>query len=163
MSEIRSFHGDYRYLSNFFIEPDGSCVEVEYQRAKCRYIDDRRLFDGITPYQAKSLGRILHQDGAVREDWFDINIDIMWFYVGKKFLDHPFLNRMLAETTPHTLIEGNNHHDMFWGVCEGHCRRSGVFVHRPIGANALGEVLMLVRDGQFPDALQGQKERLLLE
>lgn len=31
---IVSFQGKYRFLSNFFIEPDGTCVEREYQSVK---------------------------------------------------------------------------------------------------------------------------------
>lgn len=134
---ITSFTGPYRYLSNFYIEPDGTCVEVEYQAAK--HIDYPRspqsaqsvlsLFDGLGPSNARRLGRTL----PLRPDWDRIKLDIMFSLVCEKFVDHGHLGRALLDTGDEELIEGNHWHDTYWGVCDG------------VGENHLGKILMRVR------------------
>jgi len=127
---ILAFRGAYGFLSNLYVEPDGSHVEGEYQRAKCAFYFERHLFDGLSPLDAKRVGRRV----TIREDWEDVKVDIMLFYVRKKFADHPDLLAKLVSTRPVQLVEGNTWGDTFWGVCRGQ------------GLNALGEILMLVRD-----------------
>lgn len=133
---ITLFSGPHRFLSNFWIEPDGTFVEYEYQRAKCANFQDREIFDTLiqkgtlTPQQAKAIGRRVE----IREDWEDVRVSIMLFYVTKKFKDHQDLLWRLKQTRPSRLIEGNTWGDTFWGVCNGR------------GQNMLGEILMQVRD-----------------
>lgn len=132
---IRGFTGPYRFLSNFFIEPDKTFVEMEYQRAKCSMFADRSRFDKLfaentlTPKLAKSIGAKVE----IREDWEDVKVNIMVFYVTKKFKDHDDLRILLELTGDLYLEETNWWGDTFWGVCEGK------------GQNVLGEILMQVR------------------
>lgn len=51
----------------------------------------------------------------------------------KKFED-PILRQKLIETYPADLIETNNWHDTFWGVCNG------------VGQNHLGRILKVIRN-----------------
>lgn len=133
---IKGFTGEHRYLSNFFIEPDDSFVEWEYQRAKCASWSDRARFDKLfdagklSPGLAKKIGRTV----KIRDDWEDVKVEIMLFYVTKKFRDHDALLWKLKTTYPAYLEETNTWGDQYWGVCRG------------IGQNMLGAVLMEVRD-----------------
>jgi len=130
---IAEFQGEYRFLSNFYIEPDGTHVEREYQQSKCRSILDRAQFDGLTPGQCKRLGRRV----KLRDDWESIRLDVMLKLVRKKFRDHGTLAKRLLDTGNIEIVEGNNWGDTFWGVCRGK------------GENHLGIILMTVRAELF--------------
>lgn len=127
---IDSFSGKYRFLSNFFVEPDGTCVEVEYQKLKCALAADKLRFDGLTPGQAKRLGRRV----LLRHDWEEVKVQEMLNLVYQKFLDHAYLLALLLETGEQTLVEGNTWGDKFWGQVRGQ------------GENELGKILMFVRE-----------------
>lgn len=133
ITHIKGFTGPYAWLSNFYIEPDGTTVEFEYQRAKCADFSDRGLFDlagrQFPPAKAKKLGRTV----KIREDWEDVKVNIMLFYVTKKFRDHEDLRILLQLTGKAHLEETNWWGDQFWGVCKG------------VGLNILGDILMQVR------------------
>lgn len=125
---IRSFDGAYRFLSNFYIEPDGTHVEGEYQQAKCKKESDRRRFTQMSPAQAKKVGRLIE----LREDWEDVKVSIMQELVTAKFRN-PQLGDLLRQTRGLYLEEGGYWGDTFWGVCRGS------------GRNMLGHILMEVR------------------
>lgn len=127
---ITQFRGAYAFLSNFYIEPDGSHVEGEYQRAKCAIAWDRDRFEGLSPADAKRLGRRVE----IRPDWETVKVEIMLFYVAKKFKDHPSLRDRLLQTGTTRLEEGNTWGDRYWGMVGGR------------GLNALGIILMDVRE-----------------
>lgn len=135
MKKIAGFSGGYRFLSNFYVEPDGTFVEYEYQRAKCASWSDREEFDKLmatgkfTPKMAKALGKKV----AIRPDWDDVKVNIMLFYVAKKFKDHDDLRIRLEMTGDAYLEETNTWGDTYWGVCNGK------------GQNMLGAILMQVR------------------
>ncbi len=128
---IDSFNGEYRWLSNFYIEPDGTHVEGEYQGAK--FPGYEAGFEDLTPGKAKRLGGSRSMTPYLREDWNDVRIDIMKRLVLLKFLDHPTLYKALVDTGEEELIEGNNWGDTFWGKVNG------------VGENHLGKILMEVR------------------
>lgn len=133
MTRIESFSGAYRFLSNFFIEPDNTHVEGEYQRAKCDDARDRELFVGLNPFMARAQGHHIF----LRPDWEEVKLSIMYFYVSKKFKDHPILLSMLQQTGTALLIEGNTWGDTYWGKCKGK------------GQNMLGYLLMEIRAERF--------------
>lgn len=126
---IEEFSRQYRFLSNFYIEPDGTHVEGEYQSAKCANPSDIRKFNGLSPARAKRLGRNVQ----LRSDWDSIRVEVMERLVWQKFVDHPTLRKMLLDTEESPLVEVNYWDDTFWGVCRG------------IGKNHLGKILMKVR------------------
>lgn len=133
---ITEFQGPHRFLSNFWIEPDGTCVEVEYQRIKTIEPEEWDRFKGVTPGQAKRLGRTV----TLRTDWGEVKIPSMRVLVKQKFLDHPNLAEQLKATGDAPLIEGNKWHDNFWGSCS--CPQC---LERQ-GHNWLGQILMEVRE-----------------
>ena len=126
---IYGFRGQFAFLSNFYIEPDNTHVEGEYQAAKCMIALDRNKFVGLTPSQSKRLGRGVR----LRADWEDAKIEEMYDLVKRKFLDHQDLAKKLLATGSRMLIESNWWGDTFWGVYRGQ------------GQNILGEILMQVR------------------
>lgn len=124
---ITEFSGRYRFLSNFFIEPDGSHVEGEYQAHKTNPPTLSLLT--ASPRQAKAVGQRLR----LRTDWEDVKVGLMQEFVLYKFTEHPKLRELLLATGYDKLVEGNWWGDTFWGVCRGR------------GSNMLGIILMDVR------------------
>lgn len=127
---INEFRGNYGFLSNFYIEPDGSHVEGEYQMAKCITLSERTRFGGLTPAQCKTLGKKV----LLRPNWNDVKIDIMRDLVRQKFADHPMLAKKLLATGESPIEHSNWHGDTIWGT------------HFGKGRNELGIILMEVRN-----------------
>ena len=125
---IYGFQGKYRFLSNFWIEPDGSHVEGEYQAAKCANTEDVEKFKGLTPGQAKRLGRNI----KVVDYWDSAKVTIMRNLVVEKF-KNPKMAEMLLATGDEEIVEGNTWGDKFWGQVNH------------VGQNHLGKILMEVR------------------
>jgi ribA/ribD-fused uncharacterized protein len=128
-------------FSNFYIEPDGSFVEREFQAAKyeghpIRQAILRRCAD---PRRAKKLGRKwrLTEDELVA--WNNRRVDVMLSLIDKKVDDNPNVAEILANAAGRTIVEINRHHDNFWGDCN--CGRKAC--EEP-GVNWLGETYMLV-------------------
>jgi len=130
---ILLFRGKNRFLSNFYIEPDGTCVEVEYQAAKCADPEEARRFSGMRPGDAKRFGRRV----KLRKDWESVKIQVMREFVFQKFKEHLSLRIQLLATGEAELIEGNHWGDKFWGKTEDGFGG---------GSNYLGRILMEVRE-----------------
>lgn len=149
MSEIRSFRGEHRFLSNFHdVSPHSIGVVVggdihrvptsEHAYMACKTTDyEERLAIVLapTPKDAKRLGYKV----TLRSDWDDIKTDVMLHCVRAKFRA-PHLAEQLLATGHDILVEGNKWHDNFWGDCS--CAKC----ERTPGLNHLGRILMQVRD-----------------
>jgi len=143
---IDRFIEPWSFLSNFYsctVEYEGEVyhsVENAYQAAKAADPKRRSTFQlpGVTSGQAKSLGRKL----IIRPDWDEVRVDIMRDLLLQKFYP-TILRRKLLCTFTANLVEGNNWHDLFFGVCDGTCRKGP---HEPEGLNHLGRLLMEVRE-----------------
>lgn len=133
---IKSFRGDYYFLSNFYrvsVTLDG----IEYPTAEHAFQAQKTLLRGErehiaqlkAPSDAKSYGRKL----TLREDWEQIKIFTMLRVVLVKFGSHKPLLLQLLATGANELEEGNNWGDKFWGTVDGK------------GKNVLGKILMEVR------------------
>ena len=141
MKEIRGFHGEYRFLSNFYPCRITFCgltftsVEAAFQAAKCADPKQRKMFCNLSATDAKRLG----QSVALRQDWEERKLIIMHNLLVHKFYENPeLLGRLLATgTTP--LVESNTWHDNFWGNCT--CSRCSCID----GQNMLGRLLMEIR------------------
>lgn len=92
-------------------------------------------FCEMTPGQAKRLGRKI----KLREGWDDHKVEVMLWLLRQKFAQGSELAQKLLGTGDEMLVEGNNWHDRYWGVCS--CRRCS-----SCGENVLGVLLMQVRD-----------------
>lgn len=134
------FRGTWFFLSNFFPCPNG----VEFDRviyptsehafvaAKTLSAEERdEVFRCKTAAEAKRLGKTV----KLRADWTpEFQLDLMLSLLRSKFARNPELAALLDATGKTELIEINEWHDRFWGVCKG------------TGQNHLGRLLMQVRD-----------------
>ena len=143
MGIIWQFQGNNRFLSNFYpsyVKYEGlryPTSENAYQAAKTLHPDVRRHFLHISPGEAKKLGRKV----PLRPFWDDTRLQIMAQIVTLKFEGDEGLAKMLIDTYPQKLVEGNTWGDKFWGV---------VYNPREMkweGENHLGRILMRVRKG----------------
>ncbi len=115
---IGRFRRKYDFLSNFYPAPllfEGQRYlnsEAAFQAQKCADAADRARFATLSPDEAKRLGETV----ALRADWDDIRLDVMYRVLQAKFCQNPQLALYLAETGAALLQEGNPWHDTFWGV-----------------------------------------------
>lgn len=136
IADINNFRGGFMFLSNFYEVPvkyNGLTFksnEAAFQAQKTLNQEERIKFTTLSPLDAKRLGRKV----ALRSDWEDVKIQIMYEICRAKFEQYPDLAQRLVETGDRTLIEGNDWNDTFWGVCYGK------------GENNLGKILMRIRE-----------------
>lgn len=144
LEPVRAFKGSYRFLSNFYqaaVELDGvlyPTVEHAFQAAKT--VDPflrAHILSLPRPGQAKKAGRKVD----LRLGWDTLKVDIMFGLLLQKFAQ-PDLRAKLMLTLGRQLEEGNDWHDVFWGICRGDCHLGP---HLPYGENQLGKLLMKVR------------------
>ena len=133
---IEGFHGDFRFLSNFF--PSAiefgrilyPTVEHAYQAAKSDSRAERQAIAALpSAGGAKRAGSKL----TLREGWNEAKVGVMTELLRLKFMSHLELRDLLLATGAALLVEANTWGDTFWGVCGG------------VGENHLGRLLMQVR------------------
>lgn len=142
MNRIDSFkRKETKFLSNFYpvtVSFEGeryAAVEDAFQAAKTLDPKERMLIQLCqTPADARKCGRKV----TLRPDWNAVKVSIMLELLRQKF-SNPTLRELLLATGDAELVEGNQHHDNFWGNCT--CRRCAEIE----GKNQLGELLMQVR------------------
>lgn len=135
---IKSFDGEYRFLSNFYektFEYNGvfwKTSEHAFQASKTNIGSEITCIQNAkTPGEAKKLGR----RATIIHGWNDIRLDVMRDILFSKFEDEE-LKKLLIDTGDAILIEGNNWNDTFWGVN----------INTGVGTNHLGKLLMEVRE-----------------
>jgi ribA/ribD-fused uncharacterized protein len=129
---IIAFRGEYRYLSNFYVEEDGQTVEHRFQAAKAITPEDRIwVRKAPSPDEAKRRGRRV----TLRSDWEQVKDDVMLGLLRAKFAPGSKLARQLMSTRGLVLEEGNTWGDTYWGVN----------LYTGEGENRLGKLLMQVR------------------
>lgn len=139
--QIKGFFAEYRFLSNFWICPNGvwfhglkyNSSESAYQaqRVKPEY---RNLFVDLEPNIAKKEYKKYPLCYDNRK-WKLVRIHLMTAIVFSKFFDDVSLRIKLLKTGNRYLEEKNDWKDVFWGcdVTLG-------------GENKLGIILMKIRD-----------------
>ena len=136
MNEIKSFRGEYEFLSNFYEVPvtyNGLTYqnsEAAFQAQKCTTEEEKKQFTAMNPSEAKRAGRRV----KLRPDWEDVKVDEMRKIVQAKFTQNPELAEKLIQTGDTHLEEGNTWGDRTWGTVNDS------------GQNLLGKILMEVRD-----------------
>lgn len=132
--KIKSFNGDYYFLSNSFRHS----LEVDYLpyfNAECAFqaqkTDDFAVKVKFTDMSAKE-GKKLGSRIELRPDWADVRDDAMLTVLRAKFSD-PKLRAWLLKTGDAEIEYNNTNGDYYWGVCNG------------VGRNKLGRMLMQVR------------------
>lgn len=132
---ILRFTGKNAYLSNFYdtpVEYNGLTYpnsEAAFQAQKTADPDERVKFTNVTAAEAKKMGKKI----TLRDDWEDVKVEEMYKICKAKFSQNEEIKNALIATGEQDIIEGNDHYDTYWGVCNG------------VGANNLGRVLMRVR------------------
>jgi ribA/ribD-fused uncharacterized protein len=129
-------------FSNFYPSP-AAFEDIEYptsenafQAAKTLDIVQRKLFEGISPGEAKSYGRRVD----LRSDWEDVKFSVMVEVLKSKFFRDATLISMLCDTGDALIVEDTTGwHDNEWGDCT--CPKC---VSKE-GKNLLGKALMEVR------------------
>ena len=137
---ISEFRGVNRFLSNFYpatIIMDGlrfTDSEAAFQSQK--EPEKAHMYEGLDPKTTKAMGR----KANLRSDWDEVKDDTMRRVVRLKFEQNSDLQKRLIDTGEAVLIEGNNWHDNYWGVCT--CDKC----ERISGKNMLGKILMEIRN-----------------
>lgn len=137
MYTIKTFRGQYDFLSNFYEAPvtwEGLTYansEAAFQAAKVLTNEERLPFTTLPPARAKRMGRQV----SLRADWEAVKTRVMEEVVRAKFTQNPDLAARLLATGDAELIEGTTWGDKCWGVD----LRTGQ------GENRLGRILMQVR------------------
>lgn len=140
---ITEFKGDYLFLSNFYPAPldiDGIHYlnsEAAFQAHKLADPQARKAFSALPPNAAKMQGR----KAALRPDWEDVKLDVMYKVCKAKFTQNKTLGKKLIGTGSQELIEGNTWGDKIWGQVNGE------------GENNLGKILMKIRAELMIDAI----------
>lgn len=130
---IKEFQGEYRFLSNFWVERDGSTAEHKYQAMKTTIPEEQAtILTAETPGEAKRLGQTV----TLRPDWEERKLQTMVMIVTEKFLADPELMEKLLKTGDAVLQEGNTWGDTLWGVD----------LQTGEGENVLGKILMYIRE-----------------
>tara|TARA_Y100000310_G_scaffold295846_1_gene327582 strand:- start:441 stop:7091 length:6651 start_codon:yes stop_codon:yes gene_type:complete len=154
-NEISSFSGENTFLSNFATSPmvfkgkQFPTLEHAYQTEKSTSIKERKAIrEASTPGKAKRLGRAAK---SKRPD-FDKNKEALMLKLLRiKFKKGSLLASELIATGNAHLVEGNRHHDNFFGDCKGaECAKIE-------GQNKLGKLLMKVRGEIRPTAKVAKK------
>lgn len=143
---ILGFQREYRWLSNFWICPNGVTLDgYRFRCSEAAYVAHKLDKDKYTKEQREEIyAKLTTMDGSeskkygrnvmIRPDWNKIKVDAMRRVVLAKFSQNPDLRDKLKATGNAHLEETNKWRDTFWGVCNG------------IGENWLGKILMEVRD-----------------
>jgi ribA/ribD-fused uncharacterized protein len=146
---IAEFQGEYRPLSNFWYKdvylPDDQLVystnEHAYQAAKTDDLDIRRVIkDSKTPRDAKALGRNID----IRSNWNIERCKVM-LYINRIKYTYSDMETLLLSTGTQKLVEGNEWHDNFWGICSCQSCTQELITDTRFGKNWLGKILMLIR------------------
>jgi len=135
---IEEFIGEYHFLSNSFpckITLHGITFpssEHTFQASKSTNLNFRKKISNIqSPQKAKQfVESVIQKPDNLLQELMMYEILIL------KFTQNKNLKKKLLETLGSKLINGETHHDSFWGVCNcGSCPNQ----------NLLGKLLMKVR------------------
>jgi type I restriction enzyme, S subunit len=131
---------EHNWPSNFWIEPDGTHVEAEYQAEKHAGHPWRQLtILRSTPGRAKRLGRRWPLTSYQMMEWNNRKTAVMRELLRRKIYDHTEIAVALCMTDDEILVEKNWWHDNEWGDCTClQCYR--------IGENLLGKLWMELRE-----------------
>lgn len=113
-------------------------AEHAFQAAKCIYDDDRdKIRKAKSPSIAKKIGRSI----KIVDNWENKKRTVMFEILEIKFRNSD-LRQSLIQTGIQEIVEHNNWHDVYWGVCD--CQR-----HKSRGKNMLGILLEEIRANIF--------------
>ncbi|GAA4674604.1 NADAR family protein [Gordonia humi] len=141
---IDAFRGTYLFLSNFYevafdVPMLGRVNSSEHAFNALKSSDPQEqqsVLAAATPGEAKQRGRTV----TLRSGWeMGGRVQAMQMVLQSKF-ESDDMRDLLDSTGDAALVEGNTHHDNFWGDCRCGGPRCAVR-----GTNMLGELLMAER------------------
>lgn len=133
---IDRFTGPYRFLSNFWTDENGLCVEYLYQADKAtNEIDRQYVLSSVSPGEAKRRGRSIK-----KRPGFDEERPKTILYFNRLKYKNLYLKQKLLDTKDAILIEGNTWHDNYFGSC--FC----IKCKQEPKLNILGNILMQIRE-----------------
>ncbi len=146
---VKGFFGGFRFLSNFWVCPNGVWFEGErylaaenaYQAAKVQ-TQFRKCFTTVSPSISKKDWKKFPLLYSV-EAWDLVRYDVMATIVFDKFCRNVELRKQLLETGSKYLEETNTWKDYFWGA-------DPTFG----GKNKLGKILMKTRSFWNPNSVE---------
>jgi ribA/ribD-fused uncharacterized protein len=140
LDKIKSFDGNYRFLSNFYKAPfewNGKLwktTEHAYQAMKAVDEFTREYIRNLeTAREAKEEGKKI----KLRSDWEIVKDKVMEEIVFEKFNQNKDIAIKLIQTNDMIIEEGNTWGDRYWGICPPDSNN---------GLNKLGIILMNVRE-----------------
>jgi ribA/ribD-fused uncharacterized protein len=142
IKEICIFGDEFEFLSNFFgrqVIINNHSYPTNEHAFQCFKTTNEQDFlyvaSAPTPGQAKRRGQSI----TLRDDWTDeVRQGVMYKINLAKYAQHMDLLGKLLRTGDALLMEGNYHHDNYWGV---------VMVNgKWVGQNHLGKILMRIRN-----------------
>lgn len=137
VEKIPAFRDEFGFLSNMYllknkVDYNGIWFPSTEHAFVASKTDDTNIHMYIStiyrPSESKHYGKTL----KLRDNWHDLQTDIMMELVYKKFLYNSDIAVKLLEIEGE-IVERNYWKDTFWGVCNG------------VGENWLGRILMGVR------------------
>lgn len=118
-------------------------VEALYQA--CKHPHDPRIQKEIISQSSPMLAAKIGRSYALRDDWYDINIDVMrWCLQVKLLQNYDTFGTLLNSTEDFPIVECS-YRDTFWGA-------KPVDEMTLVGTNALGRLLMELRTKLLPRA-----------
>ena len=149
---VRERFGGLSNFGAFPLEVNGVAIptsEALYQA--CRFpkapVLQRRVISQPNPMAAKVKAHA--SIGQTREDWFDINVRLMWWVLRVKLVcNWENFGDLLNSTGAMPIVE-HSKHDVYWGA--------QIQGGQLVGVNALGRLLMELREqfrGEERDTLR---------
>jgi ribA/ribD-fused uncharacterized protein len=132
---------EFKYPETFF----------QAMKVKKELLEIRKNISLMNPGQAKKFWRnTYNKKNYMREDWFNINLDVMEYIIRYKFQEGTSHFNRLIKTTG-LIVETNNWHDNWWGNCICGSKKC-----KEEGKNHLGLILTKVRD-EYNENIRGRK------
>jgi N-glycosidase YbiA len=139
MGIIKEFQGENRWLSNFatvdilFEGRVYPSVEHAFVAAKSLDHEWREICTNrqLHPAEVKQLGKSV----VLRDDWDEVDEEIMFDLLTKKFNQEPFKSKLIATQNDY-IQEGNRWGGIRWGYC----------LETDKGDNLLGFMIMKIRE-----------------
>ena len=154
---ITKFEGQYACFSNYFMcnmvfeELPYRCSESCYQSLKYAKQKSRNIYRTMAPSTAHLRGQKIK---PLRPKWDEVKDDLMYKVVFEKFYQNKNIQEILLSTSNEEIINENDYHDNYWGICTCEkCRSENIE-----GQNKLGKILMKVRE-DIPIRLQRDEEK----
>jgi ribA/ribD-fused uncharacterized protein len=147
MEAVYYFKGNYGFLSNFYLTPVNGYPSSENNYQAEKTTDEKIKAEFRNPLMTSAMAKRYGRTLKIRPDWDEIKDQVMLEIVREKFRNSR-LQSLLLQTSTKYLFEGNNWHDVYWGVCDGrHANYSEAPAHPDlsIGENKLGKILERVR------------------